>query len=473
MNTQKNLLDKMRDLRRQLREGGPQAATVAIQQALQDAGLAGAPVSGQGASAQHDGAQPHRAPFSAFASTFAGAPAGQPIMHDINPPPAGKASQASSSDAPTAASAAPASAYASAPGEGAAAAPFAKGLAAGLRGLGKHGFAGADAGEKTNDFVNDLLAKLKVSGKGVLAGGMGGRPAAQELPAGAKFISGSFGNAAGSRHYKLYVPASAGEGSAPLPLVVMLHGCTQDPDDFAAGTQMNAAAEAQGCLVLYPQQSQGANSSKCWNWFNAADQQRDAGEPSIIADMTREIMAQQGVDASQVYVAGLSAGGAMAAILGVAYPDLYAGVAVHSGLPVGAATDLPSALAAMRSGASGTATRSRSANGQTFKGIPLIVFHGDADHTVNRRNGDQVIAGTAPASAGAPRRTDGKVPDGHAYTRTVHADAAGTPVAEHWLIHGFGHAWSGGSAAGSYTDARGPDATAEMMRFFKTHRKAA
>jgi len=325
---------------------------------------------------------------------------------------------------------------------------------------------------KNSDFVQDLLSKLGISGQGAgLNTVMGKMPArrATPLPAGAQFIHGTYGNHAGSRHYKLYVPACY--DGQPLPLVVMLHGCTQDPDDFAAGTQMNAAAETQRCLVLYPQQSQGANSSKCWNWFNASDQQRDAGEPSIIAGMTREVMERYQIEQRQVYVAGLSAGGAMAAIMGTLYPDVYAGVAVHSGLPYGAASDLPSALSAMRSGVAGGAAVQNRGGNTAFKGIPIIVFHGDADHTVNKRNGEQVLAGVAPltGSIEQPVRKQGSVPNGHTYTCTVHNDARGKPVAEHWLIHGFGHAWAGGSSQGSYTDARGPDATAEMMRFFYTH----
>ena len=331
----------------------------------------------------------------------------------------------------------------------------------------------ASAVEGMAGFVPELLAKLGVQVDGA---GMGKMSGLQEtaLPEGAQFLGGSYSTEAGTRKYKLYVPA-AWHGQ-PLPLVVMLHGCTQDPDDFAAGTQMNAVAESQPCLVLYPQQSQGDNSSRCWNWFNAGDQQRDAGEPSIIAGMTREVALKYQVDQRQVYVAGLSAGGAMAVIMGTTYPDLYAGVAVHSGLPYGAATDLPSALAAMRSGVSGAAPQPRQARGApAFKGVPIIVFHGDADHTVNVRNGEQVLTGAAPATVVGTGQSQeyGKVVNGHAYTRTVHTNAHGKAVAEHWLIHGFGHAWAGGSPHGSYTDARGPDATGEMMRFFSTQSQPA
>lgn len=272
------------------------------------------------------------------------------------------------------------------------------------------------------------------------------------------FLAGCFADGRTRRDYKLYVPPQAGQ--RPLPLVVMLHGCTQDPDDFAAGTRMNEAARAQGCFVLYPAQSKQANPQRCWNWFKHTHQQRGRGEPALLAAMTRDVMARHAIDASRVYAAGLSAGGAMAAILGQAYPDLYAAVGVHSGLAAGAAKDLPSALAAMRGGA---------AAAPGLAGVPTIVFHGDADGTVHPDNGEHVVA----ASARAARPDDGagreRVDGGRAYTRRVYRSAEGEVLAEHWLVHGSGHAWSGGSRAGSYTDPAGPDATAEMLRFFREH----
>jgi poly(hydroxyalkanoate) depolymerase family esterase len=293
------------------------------------------------------------------------------------------------------------------------------------------------------------------------------RGAAQPAPSpdaaeSGRFDTLSFTNAAGSRSYKLYTP-SAYHGQA-LPLIVMLHGCTQSPDDFAAGTRMNDLAEAHGCFVAYPAQSAAANMSKCWNWFSPADQRRGQGEPSLIAGITREIMRDHAVDPSHVYVAGLSAGGAAAAVMGAAYPDLYAAIGVHSGLACGAASDVSSAMAAMRQGAASTVV------GKTGRTIPAIVFHGDKDSTVNPRNGDQVVQQILATGAGLQTTVeDGEAPGGRAYRRTLYADASGQPIIEQWVVHGGGHAWFGGSTAGSYTDPRGPDASVEMLRFFLAH----
>jgi poly(hydroxyalkanoate) depolymerase family esterase len=291
-------------------------------------------------------------------------------------------------------------------------------------------------------------------------------PARADTRQPSNWIAGIYQNAAGQRAYKLYVPSSYTGQS--LPLIVMLHGCNQTPDDFAAGTQMHALGEEQSCFVLYPAQSNTANHSRCWNWFRREDQVRDRGEPSMIAGMTREIVDRYGIDSRKVYVAGLSAGGAMAAVMGVAYPDLYAAVGVHSGLACGSAHDLPSALAAMKGMPVSNGRPSVVAGASPS--IPTIVFHGDHDKTVHPRNGAEVISKSAHREGdhgGQVSTERGRAPDGHCYTRTVHRDAAGRVVLEHWLVHGGGHAWFGGSRAGSYSDPRGPNAAAEMLRFFR------
>jgi poly(hydroxyalkanoate) depolymerase family esterase len=289
------------------------------------------------------------------------------------------------------------------------------------------------------------------------------------LPDGAQFVAGSYGDRAGSRAYKLYIPSSYRHGQW-VPLVVMLHGCTQSPDDFAAGTRMNALAEEHTCLIVYPAQAASANASKCWNWFSPSDQQRGHGEPSLIAGITRQIMRDYSVDRRRVYVAGLSAGGAAAAIMGATYPDLYAAIGVHSGLACGEASDLPSAFAAMRQAKRVPLSRAGDASDAEgyLRSVPTIVFHGDQDTTVHPGNGDAVIARAKETTTPdlQLRVQHGRVPGGHAYSRTVQHDASGRAILEQWVIHGAGHAWSGGSPAGSYTDPRGPDAAREMLRFF-------
>jgi poly(hydroxyalkanoate) depolymerase family esterase len=287
-----------------------------------------------------------------------------------------------------------------------------------------------------------------------------------------RVVGGVVGNGSGTRSYRLYRPGWRYLGARPL--VVMLHGCKQDPDDFAAGTLMHARGPGRGCFVLYPGQDRRANREGCWNWFEQHHQQRDRGEPSILAEMIRQVMAGHRVDPKRVYVAGLSAGGAMAAILATTHPELFAAVGIHSGLPYAAASSLMSALFAMQRGpAPGPVRR----GGQRREILPTIVFHGDRDATVHPGNGEQLIAltrSTAPggnADAATIRTIRGVVPGGHAWTRTLHHDARGRCDAEHWVVHGGGHAWSGGDPAGSHTDARGPDASREMLRFFGEHRR--
>lgn len=291
----------------------------------------------------------------------------------------------------------------------------------------------------------------------------GGR--ATILPTGARFEQLAFANEAGSRHYKLYVPS--GFIGQPVPLVMMLHGCTQSPDDFAAGTRMNLLAEEFGFLVGYPRQPKSSNLSKCWNWFRPGDQRRGQGEPALIAGIAQQIAKDYPIARSQIYVAGLSAGGAAAAIMGSAYPDIFAAVGVHSGLACGAASDIPSAFSAMRQGDSRVNLDPQAGSSRP---VPTIVFHGDRDTTVSPVNGDQVIA-QAKAGTDLMRAVDrGQSPGGIKYTCVSEKDRSGRTLLEHWTLHGCGHAWSGGSTEGSYTEPRGPDASREMIRFFLQHR---
>ncbi len=310
--------------------------------------------------------------------------------------------------------------------------------------------------------LREAVHRLAAMAKALsLSHGPAQRPVPDPLPHGASFTAATYSNTAGTRSYKLYVPSNrTGER---LPLIVMLHGCTQSADDFAAGTRMNALAEEQGFLVAYPEQHAMANAKHCWNWFKADDQHRDHGEPSLIAGITRQIIRDHNADPERVYIAGLSAGGAAAAIMADTYPDLFAAAGVHSGLPSGAASDLPSAFDAMRIGAA--------AKDRDTCPIPTIVFHGGKDAIVHPRNGDAVAAQALGTVAGLRRTMEhGRVPGGHAYSRMIYADPEGRTICEHWRIDEAGHAWAGGSPSGSHTDPNGPDASREMVRFFFGHR---
>lgn len=267
---------------------------------------------------------------------------------------------------------------------------------------------------------------------------------------GARFHTDSFTCGAGTRTFRTYVPSTAGEGITGL--VLMLHGCTQTPEDFAAGTGMNALAETHRLIIVYPRQSRGDNAQSCWNWFSRSDQRRDAGEPAILAGMTRRVAADHAVSAGRVFVAGLSAGGAMAAILGETYPDLFAAVGVHSGLPYASAKDVPSAFTAMAGNAPVGHTQNRT---------PTFVIHGTADTTVHPSNG-AAIARTPKGTGELETRET--VNGREVIIRT--SQGADGPTLEYWSVGGLGHAWSGGSTRGSYTDPLGPDASKEMIRFF-------
>jgi poly(hydroxyalkanoate) depolymerase family esterase len=290
------------------------------------------------------------------------------------------------------------------------------------------------------------------------------------LDAPGAFLTKTFANAAGMRTWKLYVPSSYATGAHDVPLLVMLHGCTQSADDFAAGTRMNQLAEQHGFLVAYPEQPPRANGARCWNWFVPTDQARDRGEPSLIAGITREIAQSYRVDERRIFVAGLSAGAAMAIIMGAAYPELYVGVGAHSGLPLHAAHDVPSAFQVMKDASA------RGSHPPLFEETPArsrqrtIILHGDRDSTVATANSSAIAADAARIAAlETPIQSSsasGRTVSGAEYTRTSYVDANGKSMIELWILHGAGHAWAGGRAKGSFTEPAGVDASTEMVRFF-------
>jgi poly(hydroxyalkanoate) depolymerase family esterase len=287
---------------------------------------------------------------------------------------------------------------------------------------------------------------------------------------GPQWLSSRFHHHGLTHYFKIYIPS--GYDGQPQPMIVMLHGAQQDADDFATGTGMNAVAEEQGYIVVYPEQSEVANPLRCWNWFRPADRGLESGEAAMVAALTREVMTMYNVDVARVYVAGMSAGGAMAVNLVVTHPDLFAAAAIHSGVAFGVADESLSALCAMNDGMGRLRLPEKLSNGAPLRVVPLIVFHGDTDDVVHPRNCDQIsamrrllVGAVEDAQPPASIQVE-NVENGHAYTRHVFHDHSGLPMGEQWLVHGLGHAWSGGNAGGTHTDARGPHATQEIVRFF-------
>ncbi|RWR34528.1 PHB depolymerase family esterase [Sinirhodobacter populi] len=263
-------------------------------------------------------------------------------------------------------------------------------------------------------------------------------------------VARQYDGAEGHRDYRIFIPAGTCEG-----VLMMLHGCKQTPEDFARGTRMNEVATEAGLIVIWPEQPRAANMLCCWNWFEPAHQAAGQGEPAILAAIARQVTSEFGFGPERTFVAGLSAGGAMAAILGESYPDLFGAIGIHSGLPAGAAHDVPSAFAAM----GGHGGRGRPA--VTENGPRVIVFHGSADTTVHLSNA-AALSGEALRVAEEQDGTAG----GRPYRTARHATPDGAVRSEVWTVAGAGHAWSGGSPAGSFADAEGPDASREMVRFF-------
>jgi poly(hydroxyalkanoate) depolymerase family esterase len=319
----------------------------------------------------------------------------------------------------------------------------------------------------TRTLLHLTMASTLAAGGCAPAGAAEPRAAPAPSAAPSSFEWATYTGPAGTRRYKVFVPTGY-DTRRPAPLLVLLHGCTQDPDDFARGTGFNALADSVGAIVAYPEQTAQLHPQKCWTWYEGANQRAGAGEAAIIAGITRELMGRYAVDAARVFVGGVSAGGIMAVNTAASHPELYAAVGVHSGTAYGAATDLPAALAAMRSGPANPdalvepARAILRAAGRDW--LPMIVFHGAADAVVNAENGRRLAAQWAQAGGARDFLRSEEEIGG----LTVVKDRFG-PATELWIVQGLGHAWSGGSPEGTYTDARGPDASREMLRFFLSH----
>jgi poly(hydroxyalkanoate) depolymerase family esterase len=305
---------------------------------------------------------------------------------------------------------------------------------------------------------------------------------------GGTFTQYTYSGPAGSRPYAVYTPVNYQVGTV-VPLIVMLHGCTQTPTDFAAGTQMDALADQKQFIVVYPQQTSTNNSLSCWNWFLPADQARGSGEPALIAGIVQTVeqtTSQWTIDTNRVYVAGMSAGAAMAVIMAATYPDIFAAMGSESGLEYQAATSQTAASTAQSQGGPDPTQQGQvalTAMGSAARVVPTIVFQGESDFIVAPINGDQIVqqwmqtdhlasSGTYNASFSSPTSTtSGQVSGsgGHSYTVQTWNDTQGNEIEEYWKITGMGHAWSGGSSSGSYTDPNGPSATTAMYTFFINH----
>jgi poly(hydroxyalkanoate) depolymerase family esterase len=277
-------------------------------------------------------------------------------------------------------------------------------------------------------------------------------------------VDRTYANGSGARRYMVYEPPD--RPSHGTPVIVMLHGGTQAVLDYAAGTGMNKLADQHHVLVVYPEQDSRANPMRYWNWFRPQDQRAGTGEPALIAGITEQVIRDYDADPDRIFIVGFSAGAAMATVMAATYPDLYAAAGVHSGLPYGAAHDVPSAFALMRGA-------NLPSQPDAVLSIPLIVFHGDHDEIVNVVNASHIRqqrlgVDRALIAADGPRVTHEQVPNGHASTRTTYSSEDHV-LLEQWIVHGAGHAWFGGAPGCSYTDPRGPDASVEMLRFFSEH----
>jgi len=299
-------------------------------------------------------------------------------------------------------------------------------------------------------------------------------------------VRGEYTSSEGTRPWRLFVPSRA-TNAMPSMLLVMLHGCTQSANDFAAGSRMDVVAEEQGYFVLYPEQLAKANARSCWNWFDAAHQMHGHGEPSLIAGMVNEIARKYAIDAARVHLVGVSAGAAMATLTAVAYPQQFATLTSASGIGWRAATDVVRALTVMQKGGGDGLPTSQmmiAAMGSTARAVPTLVLHGGRDAVVNAKNADDLATQWVGvhdalrarngepallADAAAATRSD----NGYTVNERSWRDSKGSARVTLIRIEDLGHAWSGGSTVGTFTDAKGPDASRLIAAFCAAHARTA
>ena len=288
------------------------------------------------------------------------------------------------------------------------------------------------------------------------------------------------------RAYRIHEPPTLAANPAVL---VMLHGCRQTPENIAEGTRLNEHADERGWIVVYPDQSETANKYRCWNWFDPANQ-RGEGECALVVAMLAAVRARYDLPDAPAFLSGMSAGGALASVLALRYSSLWSGVAIHSGLPFGAAVDPWSAVRVMREGPQNldpvlALSLAQHEAGETVQPVPAMIFHGAADNVVDRRNADLLVRqflgwngflGTKAAWDDAPLPgADIQLLSevaGHSYILRDYVQGGLAPVRECEVIE-MSHAWSGGDSALPYNDELGPDGTALMLDFFAEHAEPA
>ena len=292
-------------------------------------------------------------------------------------------------------------------------------------------------------------------------------------------VKGSYTGPDGTLSYEVYVP-SGYVAERRVPLIVALHGCSENAEQFRQVTRFDELAEAKNAIVVFPDKSSYADSTSCWNWFKTSHMQRGTGEPALIAGVVDKVRQNYAIDDRRIYATGLSAGGAMASVMSATYPDVFAAAGVGSGCEYAAGASCAGYRGIDPEDAG---QRAYQAMGTQAREVPVIVFQGDQDKTVPEVNAEQLVQqwqatddwaddgarnSTIPAD---PVKVKDPAPSGggHTYTVRDYADGQGNELIQFWVVHGMGHAWSGGCDCEAYADTNGPNESAAMYAFFMSH----